>query len=260
VQASAGNLKRLQLELGGKSPDIVFADADLDAAVPGAAMGVFSNSGQVCYSGTRLFVQRAVQEEFIERLKRFCAGLKVGKGLEPDVDLGPLISSEAAHRVEDQVGRYLRNGLRLKLGGRRYQPWGLEGHFFQPTLLLDGRAAGDYAHEDVLGPVIILAPVAGVAAALGALRAARPPAVQGADVALYGASAAAVARELEAAGAVSLVRPAQEPGDGPSPPSRRVLRAATTGIAGGAAALAVEAVSARQPWWFPYANRRRRRS
>jgi len=69
VQASMGNLKRVQLELGGKSPDIVFADADLDIAVPGAAMGVFANSGQVCVAGTRLFVQRSVQQEYVERLK-----------------------------------------------------------------------------------------------------------------------------------------------------------------------------------------------
>ena len=99
VQASAGNLKRLQLELGGKSPDIVFADADLDIAVPGAAMAVFTNSGQICYSGTRLFVQRKVQEEFVERLKQFSAKLKVGNGMEPGVDLGPLISQRQLERV-----------------------------------------------------------------------------------------------------------------------------------------------------------------
>ena len=103
VQASAGNLKRLQLELGGKSPDIVFADADLDKAVPGAAMGVFANSGQICYSGTRLFVQRAVQDEFVERLGRYAAQLKVGNGLDDGIDLGPLISQRQLERVMHYV-------------------------------------------------------------------------------------------------------------------------------------------------------------
>src|SRR5258706_7950374 len=91
VTASTSNLKRLQLELGGKSPDIVFADADLDIAVPGAAMGVYGNSGQICTAGTRVFVQRSIHDEFVERLNSFSRTLKVGNGLDADVHLGPLI-------------------------------------------------------------------------------------------------------------------------------------------------------------------------
>src|SRR5215475_10917599 len=92
VEASAGNLKRVSLELGGKSPDIVFADADLDAAVPGASMAVFANSGQICSAGTRLFVERKVYDEFVGRVADFGKGLRVGDGLDPQTQIGPLVS------------------------------------------------------------------------------------------------------------------------------------------------------------------------
>ena len=133
VQASAGNLKRLQLELGGKSPDIVFADADLDIAVPGAAMGVFNNSGQICFAGTRLFVQRSVQDEFVERLKQFSAKLKVGNGLDPDVDLGPLISSRQLDRVMKYVKIGSDEGAVLAAGGSRLGHELSNGFFIKPN-------------------------------------------------------------------------------------------------------------------------------
>src|SRR5207237_5659472 len=84
VQASAGNLKRVSLELGCKSPDIVFADADLETAVPGAGMAVFANSGQICSAGTRLFVERRVYDEFVDRVAQFGNGLRVGNGIDPE--------------------------------------------------------------------------------------------------------------------------------------------------------------------------------
>jgi len=95
VQASAGNLKRVSLELGGKSPDIVFADADLESAVPGAGMAVFANSGQICSAGTRLFVERKVYDEFVGRVADFGKTLKVGNGVDPDTQIGPLVSSSS---------------------------------------------------------------------------------------------------------------------------------------------------------------------
>ncbi|WP_240668636.1 aldehyde dehydrogenase family protein [Piscinibacter defluvii] len=158
VQASAGNLKRLQLELGGKSPDIVFADADLDAAVPGAAMGVFANSGQICYSGTRLFVQRSVQEEFVERLQRFSAGLKVGKGLDPGVDLGPLISSRQLDRVMHYVKLGGEQGARLAAGGRRLGGELAGGYFVEPTVFAGVDQGMTIAREEIFGPVISVIP------------------------------------------------------------------------------------------------------
>src|SRR5207237_7365552 len=91
VQASAGNLKRVSLELGGKSPDIVFADADLESAVPGAGMAVFANSGQICSAGTRLFVERRVCDKFVNGVAAFGTGLRVGKGPHPSTQTGPLL-------------------------------------------------------------------------------------------------------------------------------------------------------------------------
>ncbi|HSI47075.1 MAG TPA: aldehyde dehydrogenase family protein [Ideonella sp.] len=158
VAASAGNLKRLQLELGGKSPDIVFADADLDIAVPGAAMGVFSNSGQICYSGTRLFVQRRVQEEFVERLRHFSAGLKVGNGLQPDVDLGPLISARQLDRVMGYVKIGSEEGAVLAAGGARLGNELANGYFVEPTVFSDVANTMAIAREEIFGPVISVIP------------------------------------------------------------------------------------------------------
>src|SRR5487761_2177257 len=99
LRASAGNLKRVTLELGGKSPNIVFADADLDRAAEGAAMAAFGNSGQVCSAGTRLFVERPIFEEFMDRVAKVAEGLKVGNGLDRTTQLGPLVSAAQLDRV-----------------------------------------------------------------------------------------------------------------------------------------------------------------
>jgi aldehyde dehydrogenase (NAD+) len=94
IRASAGNLKRVSLELGGKSPDIVFADADLAQAVPGSAMAVFANSGQICSAGTRLFVEKKIYDEFVSKVADFSKTLCVGDGSDPDTQVGPLVSQE----------------------------------------------------------------------------------------------------------------------------------------------------------------------
>ena len=127
--ASAGNLKRVSLELGGKSPDIVFADADLDAAVPGAAMAVFANSGQICSAGTRLFVERKVYDEFVGRVADFGKTLQVGNGLDPETQIGPLVSERAA-RARDRLsrrsaGRKARGAVRRRAADRRRAGEGL---------------------------------------------------------------------------------------------------------------------------------------
>ena len=158
LQASAGNLKRLQLELGGKSPDIVFADADLDAAVPGTAMAVFSNSGQICFAGTRLFVQRSVQDEFVERLQKFCATLKVGNGLDAGVDLGPLISGKQLDRVLNYVRIGSEEGAVLSAGGTRLGSDLSQGFFVEPTVFSSVTNAMTIAREEIFGPVISVVP------------------------------------------------------------------------------------------------------
>src|ERR1700726_742032 len=99
VKASAGNLKRVSLELGGKSSDIVFADADLESAVPGAGMAVFANSGQICSAGTRLFVEQKVYDRFVDGVAQFGKGLRVGNGLDPQTQIGPLVSEQQLERV-----------------------------------------------------------------------------------------------------------------------------------------------------------------
>ena len=158
VQASAGNLKRLQLELGGKSPDIVFADADLDIAVPGAAMGVFANSGQICYSGTRLFVQQAVQDEFVERLSRYTAQLKVGNGLDDGIDLGPLISQRQLERVMHYVKVGGEEGAALAFGGMRLGGALAQGYFVEPTVFANVNNGMTIARQEIFGPVISVIP------------------------------------------------------------------------------------------------------
>jgi aldehyde dehydrogenase (NAD+) len=158
VRASTSNFKRLQLELGGKSPDIVFADADLDKAVAGAAMGVYGNSGQVCVAGTRIFVQRSIQEEFVERLKDFAAQLRVGNGLDPSTQLGPLISGRQLDRVMHYVGLGGAEGARLVSGGTRLGGDLASGFFVEPTVFADVSNSMTIAREEIFGPVASVLP------------------------------------------------------------------------------------------------------
>ena len=158
VEASAVNMKRLQLELGGKSPDIVFADADLDAAIPGAAMAVFNNSGQICYAGTRLFVERRIQDEFVSKIAAFGKTLKVGDGLDPAVQLGPLISSRQLDRVMGYMDVARNEGAELVSGGERIGGTLADGYFFEPTIFANVRNDMRIAQEEIFGPVISVIP------------------------------------------------------------------------------------------------------
>ena len=158
IEASSVNMKKLQLELGGKSPDIVFADADLDKAVPGAAMAVFTNSGQVCYAGTRLFVQRAIQEEFTARVAAFARTLKVGDGMDPDVQLGPLISRKQMEKVLGYVEGAPGEGANLASGGQRLGGALANGYFVEPTVFSNVSNAMRIAREEIFGPVISIIP------------------------------------------------------------------------------------------------------
>ena len=118
VRAAAGNLKRMSMELGGKSANIVFADADLDAAVPGAAMAVFQNSGQICSAGTRLYVQRPVYDEFVAKVAAHARSLRVGDPLDPATQLGPVVSAEQLDRVTSYLALGKEQG-RDRARGRR---------------------------------------------------------------------------------------------------------------------------------------------
>jgi aldehyde dehydrogenase (NAD+) len=159
IQASAGNLKRVSLELGGKSPDVVFADADLDAAVPGAAMAVFANSGQICSAGTRLFVERKIYEEFSQRVADFGKTLKVGDGRDPDVQVGPLVSVEQLDRVTGYLSIGRQEGARPLSGGERLTEGALsKGFFVPPTVFADVKDEMRIAQEEIFGPVISAIP------------------------------------------------------------------------------------------------------
>ena len=159
IRAAAGNLKRMSMELGGKSPDIVFADADLDAAVPGAAMAVFQNSGQICSAGTRLFVQRGIYEEFVERVAAHARSLRVGDPLDTQTQLGPVVSAEQLDRVSGYLEIGKAQGARTLAGGSRLTEGALaKGYYVAPTVFAGVTDDMRIAREEIFGPVLSALP------------------------------------------------------------------------------------------------------
>ena len=159
IAASAGNLKRVSLELGGKSPDVVFADADLDAAVPGAAMAVFANSGQICSAGTRLFVERKIYDEFTARVAAYGKSLRVGNSGDPATQVGPLVSPEQLDRVTGYLAIGRQEGARPLTGGERLTDGDMaKGFFVPPTVFADVQDGMRIAQEEIFGPVISAIP------------------------------------------------------------------------------------------------------
>ena len=155
IRASAGNIKKLTLELGGKSPNIVFDDADMEQAVPGAAMAAFGNSGQVCLAGTRLFVQRGIYEEFTERVAAFAKALVVGDPLDPSTMIGPVVSEEQLDRISGYLNAGTAEGAQAMAGGARLTEGALaNGYFVPPTLFSGVKDDMTIAREEIFGPVI----------------------------------------------------------------------------------------------------------
>jgi succinate-semialdehyde dehydrogenase/glutarate-semialdehyde dehydrogenase len=149
----ARGLKRISLELGGNAPFIVLDDCDLDDAVAGALLCKFRNSGQTCISANRILVQDGVFEEFAERLAAAAAGLKIGRGTEPGVQVGPLIDQPALAKVERHVADALERGGELLTGGA---PHALGHTFFTPTVLTGARPSWAMSNEETFGPVAAL--------------------------------------------------------------------------------------------------------
>ena len=159
LRTAAGNLKRVSLELGGKSADVVFADADLDAAVPGAGMAVFGNTGQMCHAGSRVFVQRPIYDEFIARVSEFAASLKVGNSLDPATQIGPIVSQAQLDRVTGYLEIGKSEGARPAVGGARLTEGDLaKGYFVPPTVFADVRDDMRIAQEEIFGPVASVLP------------------------------------------------------------------------------------------------------
>ncbi|MEI9947767.1 MAG: aldehyde dehydrogenase family protein [Pseudomonadota bacterium] len=151
LTAAAGNLKKVSLELGGKSPVIIFDDADLELAIPGAAMAAFFLQGQNCMAGTRLFVQRRVHDRVVSGLEAFAKTLKVGPAIAPDTALGPLISRAHLERVMSYVRAGREEGAELVTGGRRV---GTTGNFLEPTVFANTTSAMRIVREEIFGPVL----------------------------------------------------------------------------------------------------------
>jgi acyl-CoA reductase-like NAD-dependent aldehyde dehydrogenase len=193
--AAAG--KHLDLEVGTIDAHIVCRGADLDLAVPAVAWTRLVSGGQACMSGGHLYVERSLAAEFVDRMHHCVGFLDVDDPAQSSTDLGPLISLDAARKLEDQVGRILREGAKLILGGRRFRPSGLPGHFFQPTILTDVKPGSVPMREQLLGPVITVTPVADLAEALR-WWAGSPPAMSPAGASIYTDDVDRAGRLLEA--------------------------------------------------------------
>lgn len=159
IRSSADTLKRVSVELGGKSPDVIFADADLSKAVPGAGMGVFANSGQTCCAGTRIFVERPIYDEFVDKLSDFARSLAVGNSLDQRTKIGPLVSQQQLGRVCEYLEVGAAEGARTTAGGNRVTSGELaDGYFVEPTVFADVADDMRIAREEIFGPVASVLP------------------------------------------------------------------------------------------------------
>ncbi len=155
LQAAAGNLKKVSLELGGKSPNIVMADADLDTTIPGAASAIFFNHGQCCCAGSRLFVEEKVFDKVVDGVAKLAEQIQVKPGFDPDSDMGPLVSEEQMNRVCGYLESGVREGAKAVTGGARH---GDRGYFVKPTVLVNTNDNMKVVREEIFGPVVTAIP------------------------------------------------------------------------------------------------------
>jgi acyl-CoA reductase-like NAD-dependent aldehyde dehydrogenase len=158
LKASTSNLKRVSLELGGKAPNIVFADANIDAAVKGAITGIFFNQGQVCCAGSRLFLENKIHDEFMEKLTQRIAKMKQGPGLDEQTQIGPQVSKEHLEKILSYVQIAQKEGANLSCGGERPQGDLAKGYFVKPTVFTQVKNDMRIAQEEVFGPVLAVIP------------------------------------------------------------------------------------------------------
>jgi aldehyde dehydrogenase (NAD+) len=154
MRGAADSLKRLTLELGGKSPNIVFADSDIDNAVKGAITGIFYGKGEVCNAGSRLFVESKVQDEFLEKLAARAAKMRPADPLDPKTRMGAIVSQEQMQTVLGYIEAGKKEGAKLVAGGKRVSVDGGNGFFIEPTIFRDVRNDMKIAREEIFGPVL----------------------------------------------------------------------------------------------------------
>jgi phenylacetaldehyde dehydrogenase len=155
VQAAAGNLKKVTLELGGKSPNIVFDDADVSKAAAGAANAIFFNHGQCCCAGSRLYVQDKIFDQVVEGVSESAKKIRVGPGMNPDTTMGPLVSEEQFRRVCGYMEAGLNEGAKAVVGGKKV---GNRGYFVEPTVLVNTKPNMKVVREEIFGPVVTAMP------------------------------------------------------------------------------------------------------
>jgi phenylacetaldehyde dehydrogenase len=153
--AATGNLKKVSLELGGKSPNIVFADADLAAAIPGSANAIFFNQGQCCTAGSRLFAHKSIFDKLVEGVAEHTKKFRIGPGIEPKTNMGPLVSKEQLDRVCSYLESGAKDGARAVVGGHKIAG---SGYFVEPTVLVDVKPEMKIVREEIFGPVVTAIP------------------------------------------------------------------------------------------------------
>ena len=155
VNAAAGNLKKVTLELGGKSPSVVLPDADLDSGIPGVASAIFFNHGQCCCAGSRLYVEKTIFDKVIAGVADQARQIKLGPGLDPATQMGPLVSDEQQRRVLGYLESGMAEGAEAVTGGKRL---GDKGYFVEPTVLVKTHSSMKVIQEEIFGPVVCAEP------------------------------------------------------------------------------------------------------
>jgi len=155
LQAAAGNLKKVSLELGGKSPNVVFGDVDLDAAIAGSSSAIFFNHGQCCCAGSRLYVEHDIFDKVVEGVSARAEKIRIGPGMESSTDMGPLVSEEQLNRVCGFLESGFSEGAKAVTGGKRH---GDKGYFVKPTVLVDTNDKMKVVQEEIFGPVVTAIP------------------------------------------------------------------------------------------------------
>lgn len=157
MKAATGNIKKISLELGGKSPNIIFADADFEAAIDYALFGIYSGAGQVCSAGSRLLLEESIHDQFIEELVKRAQKIKVGPGHDDETEMGPLVSKGHMEKVLSYIEIGKQEGAKLVCGGSQITEDGMEaGYFVEPTIFINTTPEMRIVREEIFGPVLVV--------------------------------------------------------------------------------------------------------